>query len=347
MLQLFNNTAFNAEHAILFNQQAAQVLIVLVKASFAYDEDGTVNVVKPEPIVTSPEYYPTIKDSTHGPFQSTLLRDNEWVVAHQGTDVSLYGTAYSIDQPSSQLDVSLTINKHHKTVRVFGHRVWQQGRFLASISDPEPFTTMPLRYENSYGGASTDQAGEPQTYLQNPIGKGYAATLPVPKKSLDGIPLPNIEAPKQLIQKPSDQPPPACFAAIPGSWEPRLSHCGTTDAVWQAERFPLPPLDFNVAHYNTATPDLMIPTPLKGGEHITLTHLHPNQHYIALHLPKLRIVVRTEIHGQWRRHAVKMDRLMIDTDKQQCHMVWGARLACGTQIKSAQRTIVENKVYIR
>ena len=346
MLQLLNNTPFNAEHAVLLDEQADQILIVLVKASFSYHEDDGVEVTQPESIVAFPEYYPIPEDSACEPFQSTLLRDNEWVVDHQGTDVSLYGTAYAIDQPVSQLDVSLSIHQYEKTLRVWGDRIWQQGWFMATISDAEPFTTMPLIYENSYGGTGVDKAGQAQVYPQNPIGKGYAAALSASKKALDGTPLPNLEDPRHLIRKTSDQPNPACFAAIPGAWEPRLSHCGTTDAAWQVKRFPLPPLDFNPAHYNTAAPDLIMPTPVRGGEQVVLTHLHPSQHQITLQLPKLRIVVRTEIQNQWYRHIVKMDRLIIDADKQQFHIVWGARLNCGTRVKSAQRTIVESKVYI-
>lgn len=48
---------------------------------------------------------------------------------------------------------------------------------------------------------------------------------------------------------------PAGIAAISRGWQPRLAAAGTFDDAWRRERFPLLPLDFDVAHFQIAPPD--------------------------------------------------------------------------------------------
>ena len=59
----------------------------------------------------------------------------------------------------------------------------------------------------------------------NPTGLGYCRGLPI-----DGLPLPQIEWPDQLITRPSDKPTPAGFGCYARTWQPRVRFLGKFDA---------------------------------------------------------------------------------------------------------------------
>jgi hypothetical protein len=64
----------------------------------------------------------------------------------------------------------------------------------------------------------------------------------------------------------SDIDRPGGFGAIPMWWLPRRAFSGTMDAVWQRERMPLPPLDFDRRFHHVANPGLQMDRPLAAGD---------------------------------------------------------------------------------
>ena len=94
-----------------------------------------------------------------------------------------------------------------KLLRVSGDRVWGAG----GPSAPEPFTRMPLVYERAFGGVDRQVARSRSATGTGAIrsARGFAVT----RDNLDGVPLPNIEYPDELIASWDDRPRPAGFGA--------------------------------------------------------------------------------------------------------------------------------------
>ncbi len=147
--------------------------------------------------------------------------------------------------------VSAQIGRTVKRIAVFGKRLveWSQGG--PRLSRPEPFTEMPLLYQNAYGGLDNRvpipaqleedymrtvalgmQFDHPGLYPRNPVGKGYLV-LPDP---IDGVELPNLEDPADMLtaerlitRKPElwyRQPLPWCFEPTVGLTFPRCLFMG-------------------------------------------------------------------------------------------------------------------------
>jgi hypothetical protein len=98
-----------------------------------------------------------------------------------------------------QFDVAVEVAGRRKLIRVFGdrHCVYRQGR-PPSFTDPIEFTEMEIRYEKSYGGQDLKSVPElPFFYPRNHQGTGVAVkNLP---EVVDGLPLPNLENPNDLL----------------------------------------------------------------------------------------------------------------------------------------------------
>lgn len=330
MLQLRNETSFAAERGILLDQDANQIWIVILKATYSLSPDGSLAVApEQEPVSQVPRY-------RGEPTRTSLLRECELVVAHPGTDIILNGSAYAPGgEPVRQLDVGLRVGSLCKVVRVFGDRRWERGLLGPRMTPPAPFTTSPLTYERAYGGSVS---GEPAQYEpRNPVGRGF--TLQAPE---DGLPLPNLEEPGQLISSWNDRPPPAGFGAIPSWWSPRREHVGTCDQQWREQRMPLWPEDHDVRHHRSAHPDLVSEEPLRMGEPVELRNLTPGG-VLRFQLPKVYPVVEAEVGGARYRQEIQLDRVIIEPDEGKLLLVWRACLNCGRDARRVRQSFIRLK----
>jgi hypothetical protein len=106
---------------------------------------------------------------------SSIRYDTDFVLAKQTTDVIVNGAAHAPRGTAlRQLDVSLRVGDIRKNVRVFGNRFWGVG--AAWITAPEPFESMPLRFEHAFGGHRPEVRREGGFYWPNPVGTGFATT---------------------------------------------------------------------------------------------------------------------------------------------------------------------------
>lgn len=175
--------------------------------------------------------------------------------------------------------VSLRVGALEKCLHVFGNRSWTlAGGVARVISDPEPFSEIPLVYENAFGGDGFDR---------NPLGRGVAPVLAPDGKTHH--PLPNIENPDHLIASPADRPDPAGFGPLDLMWPQRAKKQGTYDKQWQQERWPHFPEDMDYEFFNTAPQDQFITGFFQGGEPVELVNMHPDIQCIRSHLPPLRL----------------------------------------------------------
>lgn len=182
-------------------------------------------------------------------------------------------------KPIPATSVSWRVGTLEKALHIFGNRFWQgpPGR-LATISEPETFTTMDLSYANAFGGPG---------FAKNPTGKGM---VPVPRPDgQQAIPLPNIENPRQLIGSPTDRPDPAGFGPLDMMWPQRYAKCGTYGDRWLRERWPHYPDDMNYEFFNEAPEDQFLPGFFKGDEPIEIVRMHRDLPLIRSRLPGLRI----------------------------------------------------------
>lgn len=181
--------------------------------------------------------------------------------------------------PRPAAQVNVTVGKLRKTLNVFGDRHWRKtGGTTFAVSDPAPFTVMPITWERAFGGADDPR---------NPKGLGIA-----PIRLADGseaVPLPNIELPGQLVGSLEDRPTPAGMGTREVTHPDRQAKAGTYDATWQKDRWPYYPDDLNPEFFLAAPQDQGFPEYLHGGEAIEITNMHPERQAIFSRVPELRV----------------------------------------------------------
>ncbi len=313
-----NLTPFAADMFLLQDEHGADVLTLVVKATFVLQAKGALEPLKPQsPVCPEPIF--------HGaPGSSSLKYETEAIFTKDATDVALLGHAHAPGGRTTEVEVSLRLGPLHKRVLVLGNRVWS--RFLGSttMSSPLPFERMPLTYERAFGGWDRSNPDRPEAELRNPVGTGFIAHPS--QAACDGLLLPNLEDPQHRIRHPSDRPPPACFGFIASHWQPRLRLAGSYDQAWKEERFPLLPKDFDRRHLNAAPADLQVPGFLSGGEPVEILNASARGP-LRFRLPTRRFEGVVMLHSG-RRHALPMslDTVVIDTDEERLVMVWRCSL---------------------
>lgn len=318
---LKNATPFIAEPLLLADEQGRDVLVVMVKATYAIAPGGAVQI--------APVQAPLcLAGAHHGePDKSSLKHAPEGSFAKVATDVILIGQAHAPNgRAATQVDVTLRIGALHKTVRVFGDRMWKlnKGLFGASwkMSAPQPFTTLPLVYERAFGGQDTtaDDPNQHEYEPRNLVGTGYIATSSKKEEQA----LPNLEDPVHLIQKITDRPPPSGFGAIAAHWQPRLKHAGTYDDAWQKARMPLLPTDFDPKFFNAAHPSLIAPGFLSGNERVEIDNASPEGR-LAFYLPGNAPEFKLTMSGESAQPlTTQLDTVTINTDERTVQLLWRA-----------------------
>jgi uncharacterized protein YjbI with pentapeptide repeats len=194
-------------------------------------------------------------------------------------ELLVHGYAFApAEKPVPALPVEVRVGPVAKQLNVFGDRFWKRaGDSVTIISDPVPFTVMPLSWSRSFGGAE---------FAHNPLGKGIASIHNERGEQL--VPLPNIEHPQRLIAAPHDRPEPAGFAPLDSAWPQRAKKTGTYDQNWLAHRWPSFPEDMDWTFFNAAQDDQQRLDFFAGGEKLALKHLHKHKPLIESRLPALR-----------------------------------------------------------
>jgi len=153
----------------------------------------------------------------YAPVESPLVAihkwDNDLFALKTLTDVVVQGSAQSYGKVCAEAVVELKVANIHRKIRVFGNRIvyWINGEPL--FTHPEPFETMPIRYDHAYGGQDRVAFGRhgdflaelftsvrpewelertsPFHYPRNPAGKGFV--IAADRESYEGLAVPNLE----------------------------------------------------------------------------------------------------------------------------------------------------------
>jgi uncharacterized protein YjbI with pentapeptide repeats len=217
-------------------------------------------------------------------------------------DVLLVGTIHAPGKtPVPRLQARLRAGNLSKAIDVLGRREWKN-RLLGTKTEPEPFVTLPLRYERAMGGPKSKY---------NPIGAS-------------GDVLPNFELNTKGSSR--DTLIPAGFSPISAAWLPRAGLLGTYDNAYVKNRWPWFPVDFDWGYFNAAPRDQQVEGYLRGDEILEFENLHPDLPLYATRLPGVRarwfVNERFGNELRFREVPLALDTLWIDMDNERAVLVW-------------------------
>lgn len=189
-----------------------------------------------------------------------------------------------------------------KTLAIFGDRYWKLvAGMMTGITDPEPFSSMPIVWERAFGGPD---------FAWNVAGKGL---VPVEAPRGTRLPLPNVEYLDRLVTHPSHRPQPACFGLVDPSWKPRRDRIGTCDAQWRDTLWPGLPMDCDLHFFNWASDDQILPGFFAGNETFEIENMNPDFPLLKGRLPAVRQRVVLE-RAEPRSREVRIQELDVVMD---------------------------------
>jgi hypothetical protein len=276
VLAITNKTGFGCEQLPLTARNGANIMRLVVKASYGFTPGGQLELLAEQPSpVLSDEYWddPISKDAVR--VESDVSLDKPYTdLIVNGHAVAPYGKKVTSMEAGLSFDGRVL-----RRVRVFGERIWTQSGVGWALTEPLPFEKIPITYARAYGGHDTAGAE-----ARNSFGTGYVSR---PSAAFEGARAPNIEDPSRLIRYPSDRPPPAGFGVVARSSQPRAGYAGTYDDKWLEERFPLLPLDFDDRFNQVTDPAQWLPRP-RGGETIRIAGMSEHG-ALAITLPPCQL----------------------------------------------------------
>lgn len=287
------------------------------------------------------------------------FHETDIVPFKDSTDLIVMATAFGRGQRSMLATIATTSLR--LDYRIVGDRrcVWR-GPGSWTFSDPEPFDTMPIRYERAYGGIDDavsppeikhmiDLFGShPGVYPRNPVGRGYVVYED--RRRIDGLLLPNIEDPRDLLTPerlvvgdPKNwwrQPLPWSCDWFDKEWYPRIAHFGgfpdglpdDDRQVAEVARGYIPPLQkqrlttktleklLDPRLANAASPALIRPF-LRGDEAVELVGMTPSGR-IVVQLPSHRPRLKVRFEGMTTELVPVPNRILISTDEMAVYVVW-------------------------
>jgi hypothetical protein len=182
---------------------------------------------------------------------------------------------------------------------------------------------MPVSYDLAFGGADrySDDEREHDAYTPNPVGRGWHKHLK--GAWIDGTPLPNIEAPGDLVSFPTDQCKPMAFGPLGRGWPQRLRFAGTYDKRWLDDVFPFLPEDFDERYYQSSPEDQQIPLP-KTSLEVTLSGFTADgpRNFMLPHFEAPVIVFPRR--GERESLAAALDTIVFEPDLERFTMSWRA-----------------------
>ncbi|MEZ6117693.1 MAG: DUF2169 domain-containing protein [Pirellulaceae bacterium] len=256
---------------------------------------------------------------------SSYKYEPEFAFFKPSTDVVLLGHGCAQNSRDRFVDVSIRVGDViKKSVRVFGDRTWVKRMGIVDMTNPSTFERIPLIYERAFGGWDTAQPDPLASKFEcrNPVGVGFKRV-----QWEEGMTLPNLEDPQNLIGVYGDSPAPAGFGFVSPDWYPRSRFAGTYDKEWEQERAPMLPEDFDVRFFNAASHGMVSPSYLRGDEAVVLENVSNIGPFLfslpGVAAPTIRIQLRT---GPDHVLESRLDTVVINADDCMLVMLWRTSL---------------------
>lgn len=317
MFPIFHSSPFKAGSAALFDVEGHDLAVVVLKATFTIPEKGG------KPDIAKDQLDVFDHDQYKGePGWSDFMYPSDLVMGKRGTDIGLNGTVYSpLEIPVPQMRAAVMVGDISKTLLVFGDRFWTKRLFGPgyTMTEPEPFSRMPLSWVRMFGGMTVIDTGERIPFEENPVGTGFMMKHGQP----GGTRLPNFEDPEQRIRSYRETYPPASFGFVPPSSPRRRAFAGTFDETWVNTRRPLYPRDMDLRFFNCAQKELTADGFLKGGESVHLVNLTSDSSR-TFALPAYDIHATFKLNGEKVTRKADIHTLVIEPDTMRFSMTWFA-----------------------
>jgi len=282
---------------------------------------------------------------TGEPGFSAPLYECDFAATKPRCDVILNGSCYAPNGvPATRVDVGLQVGSMRKWFAVVGARKFQMGLVVGlAASKPQPFTVMPISYNNAYGGVDKSNS-DPAKHTWHPLNHAGVGHHPNASSSLViDKPLPNTEAPNDPITRPNGKHVPMAFGPIGRGWKQRIKWAGTYDKAWKDNKFPFLPDDFDPHYFQSAPEDQWIIHP-KGSEEVALINLTPAGR-TSFRLPAdLRLpILFADRDGKVAEIPAVVDTVLIEPDHKRFMLVWRGSVPVRRTIREI-RTMTIGKI---
>ena len=306
--------------------------VVVVKGTFYTNADGDLTLSsEQQPFVHADEHY--------GDPETTCIRyECDFAPEKPMAEVLVVGKAMPPNGSSArQLRVGLEVQGRTKEAVVFGDRHW--ARYLGSptITDPLPFRELPLTFDRAFGGIDESQGpGSISCEPRNLVGTGFSASRR--PAEVEGMPLPNVERPSQLVQTYRDHPEPLGFGVVGRSWKQRVSFAGTYDQHWLDQQCPFLPEDFDSRYFMSAANDQWFPH-FSGGELVRCVHM-AKEAIVQYRLPRISIPVRYLFRDHSVEQQAMCDTVIVEPHAGRALILWRTRVAVGKRLTDLKEILV-------
>jgi hypothetical protein len=318
-MELLNATQMQAGYTMGMQPDGRELLVVVVKGTFTIPAPG-----QPAQLAAEQEKLIEADVFTGEPGFSAPLYESDYAPRKPKCDVLLNGSAYAPNgYAAERVRVGLRVGTMTKVFDVVGNRVWREVMATVTSTRPEPFTVMPISYDNAFGGVDNGHPdpAKHRTYHDNHAGKGYFHNLD--SFIYEGKPLPNTEDPSIPVTAPNGAYAPLALGPVGRAWQPRPRFAGTYDQNWLDNVFPFLPADFDERYYQAAPADQQVDY-LRGGEPVTLYNLTPRGR-VDFRLPEVSVPVRFYFNdGEEHEESAVCDTLLIEPDLGRFTIVWRA-----------------------
>lgn len=294
-----------------------ELLVIVIKGTFQIPvrEESARLMEDQLPFVTADTF-------TGEPGLSAPVYEAEFAPRKHRCDVLLVGSCHAPERrPATRVQVLLRVGRMTKSFAVVGDRVWRSSIGGVRASAPQPFTVMPVTYDQAFGGVDDthEDSAKLTAYTRNPAGKGFRKHSR--NDRLDGTPLPNTEELERPVAQPDGDYAPMSFGPVGRGWEPRFRYAGTYDQDWLDNHFPFLPPDFDEAYFQAAPNDQQLPIP-HGEQEITLLNLTPDGRRV-FKLPHFEAPVFV-FPRKAKREEMKaeLDTVVIEPDEERLSLTW-------------------------
>ncbi|MEJ2620953.1 MAG: DUF2169 domain-containing protein [Candidatus Thiodiazotropha sp.] len=332
------------------NEREKPIFSVIVKRSYRIQSNGQLSRCETDnELINIDQYY-----DNGDPDWATVKYENELAPYKPSVDLVVIGKAYAPEgSPVESMPIEVQVGRRSKQLVVFGDRECRfQDNRDPDFTEPIPFTEMEIRYENAYGGQDeVSDVDLPFHYPRNNLGKGVV--LRNCKEAVEGLPLPNIEdpddllSPERLIIGEAErwylQPIPQGFGWRQRTWYPRSALLGSYPAFTQvgtitpeeemgllpenhialAKQFRLPTFE---SHFNNGASLGLIFQELAADEDVVLKGLSMDGQ-MAFSLPGETPIITLDIGVGEQQLSSRLQTVSIRPDEREVDIIW-----CGTQL---------------